>query len=82
MRTETFVFEFSDTEVFKEFFNKYFPTTKEAEIPGMKCICAAAGDLSKENDEKLELIGDLYDICIGANKNNKDQVLDRAEKMV
>jgi hypothetical protein len=85
-RIETFVFKFTDEEVFKTFFTKYYPLTAEAQIPGMSCSGVAKGDKLGEVDELTELIADLYDVAVGSysfsSNTKKQDVLERAEKLL
>lgn len=46
-RTSTFVFTFTDENVWKEFFTKYFQTKQE----GMTADCVSTGDIVQKNDD-------------------------------
>lgn len=62
-RIETFVFEFENQEIFKEFFDKYYVLTKNKLIPGMKCVGVAVGNKLNDEEKLYCLIGKLYDMA-------------------
>ena len=59
-RTETFVFEFDNQEVFKEFFDEYYYALP---ICGIKCLGVSTENLLEKEDDLVKLIGHLYDMA-------------------